>query len=120
MRKVSSPADVPRRCGNGVNMTHTAQYLVTGAGASSHHAVWQKATEAEHYSGAWHFEGISHGNFVDAPLWAPLAIMRLLRLLFIPAAGPYDPAEAHAVLARAAGRFARGGRAESGEPLRRL
>lgn len=57
------------------------------------------------WAGAWHYEGISHGNFVDAPLWAPLLIMRALGLLFIPAAGPAEPAEAHTRLAVAAASF---------------
>lgn len=60
------------------------------------------------WAGSWHYEGISHGNFVDAPLWAPLVIMRLLGLLLIPAAGPAEPAEAHRQLAEAAAEFAYG------------
>lgn len=58
------------------------------------------------WAGAWHYEGVSHGNFVDAPLWAPLLIMRALGLILIPAAGPAEPAEAHARLAMAAASFA--------------
>lgn len=57
------------------------------------------------WAGAWHYVGISHGNFVDAPLWAPLIIMRALGLLLIPAAGPEDPAEAHRRLAESASVF---------------
>jgi len=59
------------------------------------------------WAGAWHYEGISHGNFVDAPLWAPLIIMRLLGLILIPAAGPEEPAEAHARMAESAAAFSR-------------
>lgn len=59
------------------------------------------------WAGAWQYVGISHGNFVDAPLWAPLLIMRALGLLLIPAAGPADPAEAHARLAASAAIFSR-------------
>jgi len=59
------------------------------------------------WAGAWKYGGISHGNFVDAPLWAPLFIMRLLGLLLIPAAGPADPVEAHARLAESGALFAR-------------
>jgi len=69
------------------------------------------------WAGAWHFQGISHGNFVDAPLWAPLIIMRLLGFLLIPAAGPEEPAEAHRQMAEAAASFATGaGRAPSASP----
>merc|ERR1719401_604118 len=59
------------------------------------------------WAGAWHYVGVSHGNFVDAPLWAPLLIMRALGLILIPAAGPADPAEAHVRMAEAAAAFAR-------------
>ncbi|CAE7262497.1 PLA2G7 [Symbiodinium natans] len=76
---------------------------------------------ARPWVGAWHFLGISHGNFVDAPLWAPLVIMQLLRILLIPAAGPFEPAEAHRALARAAADFVRGtGAPECPEPWQRL
>lgn len=45
-----------------------------------------------------HIKGCKHGNFVDAPLWAPLFIMRLLSVL-IPAAGSSDPMLIHKELA---------------------
>eukprot|EP00435_Cladocopium_sp_Y103_P071707 s200_g38.t1 len=55
--------------------------------------------------------------FAHLNLQAPLFIMRLLRLLLIPAAGPYDPAEAHNAMARSAADFARGPRrATEGDP----
>lgn len=38
-------------------------------------------------------ERASNGFTMVHPAEAPLFIMRLLRLLLIPAAGPYDPAE---------------------------
>lgn len=76
---------------------------------------------ARPWAGAWHFTGISHGNFVDAPLWAPLFIMQLLRIILIPAAGPFEPAEAHRALASAAADFVRGtGTSEAAGPWQRL
>jgi len=66
----------------------------------------KKVTEAGSPGGAWHYVGASHGNFVDAPLWAPIIIMRLLKLLLIPAAGGADPAVVHADLALQARLFA--------------
>eukprot|EP00929_Paragymnodinium_shiwhaense_P047336 TRINITY_DN24009_c0_g1_i1.p1 TRINITY_DN24009_c0_g1~~TRINITY_DN24009_c0_g1_i1.p1 ORF type:complete len:486 (+),score=90.24 TRINITY_DN24009_c0_g1_i1:57-1460(+) len=79
------------------NLVREVRYVSTPPGG--------KASAGGEWAGAWHYEGISHGNFVDAPLWAPLIIMRLLGFLLIPAAGPADPAEAHAKLARAAATF---------------
>lgn len=66
------------------------------------------------WTGAWRYAGISHGNFVDAPLWGPLPFMELLSRISIPAAGPADPAEAHRLMAEAAADFAYGLR---GSPL---
>lgn len=54
-----------------------------------------------------HAKGCFHGNFVDAPLWAPTWVMRPLSAL-IPAAGSCDPAQMHSVLARAAVAFMSG------------
>lgn len=48
-----------------------------------------------------HVKGCYHGNFVDAPLWAPRFVMRLLSLA-IPAAGPAQPMEIHDQLAESA------------------
>ena len=55
----------------------------------------------------FHCRGAFHGNFVDAPLWAPPWVMRPLSAV-IPAAGPVDPALAHAALAAVAVTFMRG------------
>ena len=53
----------------------------------------------------YHLKGGSHGNFVDAALWAPLWVMQTLGALGIPAAGPLDPTEAHVELAQSALQF---------------
>jgi len=51
-----------------------------------------------------HIKGCKHGNFVDAPLWAPIFIMRLLSVL-IPAAGSSDPVVIHKELAESTSAF---------------
>ena len=51
-----------------------------------------------------HVKGVYHGNFVDAPLWAPIIVMRLLSLI-IPAAGPANPMEVHEQLSQSAFEF---------------
>lgn len=48
--------------------------------------------------------GAFHGNFVDAPLWAPSWVMRLVSLA-IPAAGPAEPVKLHLALAKACAVF---------------
>ena len=53
----------------------------------------------------YHVEGAMHGNFVDAPFWAPLWIMRFLSVV-IPICGPADPSAIHQQLARSAMAFA--------------
>lgn len=51
-----------------------------------------------------HIRGCKHGNFVDAPLWAPIWIMRLMSFV-IPVAGSSDPIEIHEQLAESAAAF---------------
>ena len=51
-----------------------------------------------------HTLGGFHGNFVDAPLWAPSWVMTPLSFV-IPASGPCDPIAMHAMLARTARLF---------------
>ena len=52
----------------------------------------------------YHTVGGFHGNFVDAPLWAPQWVMAPLSFL-IPASGPCDAVVMHEVLARTARLF---------------
>ena len=56
----------------------------------------------------YHTIGGFHGNFVDAPLWAPRWVMRPLSAL-IPAAGPADACALHDTLARTGSAFLRRG-----------
>lgn len=56
-------------------------------------------------SSAWHILGAEHGNFVDAPMWAPLWVMR--NIPFIPAAGAADPVQVHDVLGTSSHAFMR-------------
>ena len=51
-----------------------------------------------------HTVGGFHGNFVDAPLWAPNWVMAPLSFI-IPASGPCDEVEMHATLAKSARHF---------------
>lgn len=51
-----------------------------------------------------HAVGGFHGNFVDAPLWAPNWVMAPLSFL-IPASGPCDAIAMHETLARSARLF---------------
>ncbi len=52
----------------------------------------------------YHVKGAFHGNFVDAPLWAPLWVMRTLSVA-IPACGPADPEVVHSELSESARAF---------------
>lgn len=83
-------------------------YFVQATVASEHIVVCGTAqaqyvnNNAVRGSGVYHLKGASHGNFVDAALWAPLFIMQTLGAIGIPAAGPLDPTDAHIELARSA------------------
>lgn len=48
-----------------------------------------------------HIRGCKHGNFVDAPLWAPNFIMRVLSLV-IPVTGSASPLDIHEQLSESA------------------
>ena len=63
-----------------------------------------------------HTVGGFHGNFVDAPLWAPEWVMAPLSVL-IPAAGPCNPVAMHEVLARSARQFMRAASARAPLPI---
>ena len=66
-----------------------------------------------------HTIGGFHGNFVDAPLWAPSWVMRPLSAL-IPAAGPADPLALHEVLAKTAKVYMRRASATGAVPTEEL
>ena len=66
-----------------------------------------------------HVIGGRHGNFVDAPLWAPLWVMRPLSAI-IPAAGPVDPRRLHSELASTGSCFMRSASASSAASISQL
>jgi len=63
----------------------------------------------------YHTVGGFHGNFVDAPLWAPQWVMAPLSFL-IPASGPCNAVMMHAMLARTAKLFMRSASQGGGVP----
>ena len=59
-------------------------------------------------SAAFLLRGAAHGNFVDAPYWAPRFVMRGLARLGIPAAGAGDADEVLRVIGETGAAFLRG------------
>jgi hypothetical protein len=59
-------------------------------------------------SAAYLLRGAAHGNFVDAPYWAPRVVMRGLARLGIPAAGVGDADQVLRVIGQTAAAFLRG------------